>query len=73
MFFIFNRNIFSDKLGNKNLGRISKKLLKYCQQLNIDDINFHPTIKDIEQFNLIKCFNTVDLMKYNKMIMIKKV
>ena len=43
------RSVFSDELGNKNLERISKKLLKYCEQLNIDNINFPPTIKDIAQ------------------------
>ena len=43
-------SVFSDELGNKNLERISKKLLKCCEQLNIDNINFPPSIKDIEQF-----------------------
>ena len=42
-------SVFSDELGNKNLERISKKLLKCCEQLNIDNINFPPTIKDIAQ------------------------
>ena len=43
-------SVFSDELGNKNLERIPKKLLKCCEQLNIDNINFPSTIKDIEQF-----------------------
>ena len=43
-------SVFSDELGNKNLERISKKLLKCCEPLNIDNINFPPSIKDIEQF-----------------------
>ena len=30
-------SVFRDELGNKNLERISKKLLKYCEQLNIDN------------------------------------
>ena len=42
-------SVFSDELGNKNLERISKKLLKCREQLNIDNINFPPTIKDIAQ------------------------
>ena len=43
-------SVFSDELGNKNLEKISKKNLKRCEQLNIDNINFPPPIKDIEQF-----------------------
>ena len=46
-------SVFSDELGNKNLERISKKLLKYSEGLNIDNINFLPSIKDIEQFKKI--------------------
>ena len=42
-------SVFSDEPGNKNLERISKKLLKCCERLNIDNINFAPSIKDIEQ------------------------
>ena len=38
------------ELGNKNLGRISKILLKCCERLNVDNIKFPPTIRDIEQF-----------------------
>ena len=41
--------VFSDELDNKNLEKTSKKNLK-CEQLNIDNINFPPSIKDIEQF-----------------------
>ena len=43
-------SVFSDELGNKNLEIISKKLLKCCERLNIDHINFPPSIKDFEQF-----------------------
>ena len=43
-------SVSSDELGDKNLGRISKKLLKCCERLNVDNISFQPTIKDIEQF-----------------------
>ena len=38
-------SVFSDELGNQNLERISKKLLKYCERLSIDNINFPPSIK----------------------------
>ena len=34
----------------KNPCRISKKLLKSWERLNIDNISFPPTIRDIEQF-----------------------
>ena len=34
----------------KNPCRISKKLLKCWERLNIDNISFPPTIRDIEQF-----------------------
>ena len=43
-------SVFSDELGNKKLETISKKLLKCCERLNIDNINFPPSIKDVEQF-----------------------
>ena len=43
-------SVLSDELGNKTPNRISKKLLKCCERLNIDNINFPPTIKDIKQF-----------------------
>ena len=46
-------SVFSDELGNKNLERISKKLIKCSEGLNIDNINFPPFIKDIEQFEEI--------------------
>ena len=42
--------VFFMIISIKNPGRISKKLLNYCKLLNIDNINFPPTIKDIEQF-----------------------
>ena len=42
-------SVFSDELDNKNLEKISKKNFK-CEQLNIDNINFPPSLKDTEQF-----------------------
>ena len=41
-------SVFCDQLGNKNLQRISKKLLKFCERLTIDNINFPPSIKEID-------------------------
>ena len=43
-------SVFNDELGNKNPDRITKKLLRCCERLNIDNISFPPSIKDIEQF-----------------------
>ena len=41
--------VFFIIISIKNPGTITKKLLNYCKLLNIDNINFPPTIKDIEQ------------------------
>ena len=38
------------KLIKKHANRISKNLLKCCERLNIDNIEFPPKIKDIGQF-----------------------
>ena len=43
-------SVFSDELGDTNLNRISKKILKCCERVDIDNVNFPPSIKDIEQF-----------------------
>ena len=52
MFFVYAKGIsvFNDELTNKNPDRITKKLLRCCERLNIDNISFPPSIKDIEQF-----------------------
>ena len=41
-------SVFSDDIDKNHSNRISKKLLKCCERLNIDNINFSPSIKDIE-------------------------
>ena len=41
-------SVFGDELGHENFKRISKKSLKCCEQVNTNNINFPPTIKDIE-------------------------
>ena len=72
MFFICNRNIvFSDDLGNKNLERIYKKLSKSRERLNIDNINFPPTIKDIEQFEKDNPTITITIFEYGGLHKIK--
>ena len=41
---------YYDEIDKKHPSRISKNLLRCCERLNIDDIEFPPKIKDIEQF-----------------------
>ena len=43
-------SVFYDEIDMKNPSRVSKKSLTCCDRLNIDNINFPPTIKNIEQF-----------------------
>ena len=57
-------SFFIDELGNKNLERISKKLLKCCEQLNADNINFPPTIQDIEQFEKDNLDISITIFEY---------
>ena len=73
MFFICNRNIvFSDELGNKNLERIYKKISKCCERLNIDNINFPPFIKDIEQFEKDNTDISITIFEYGGFHKIKE-
>ena len=55
---------FSDELGNKNLERISKTLLKCCTRLNIHHTNFPPSIKDIEQFEKDNSDISITIFEY---------
>ena len=57
-------SVFSDDLGNKNLESISKTLLKCCKRLNIDNINFSPCIKDIEQFEKDNSDISITIFEY---------
>ena len=65
-------SFFSDELGNKNLERISKKLLKCCEQLNTDNINFPPTIQDIEQFEKDNLDISITIFEYGGFHKIKE-
>ena len=65
-------SVFSDELGNKNLERISKKILKRCEQLNIDNINFPPTIQDIEQFEKDNIDISITIFEYGGFHKIKE-
>ena len=65
-------SVFSDELGNKNLERISKKLLKCCERLNIDNINFLPSIKDVEQFEKNDTDISITIFEYGVFHKIKE-
>ena len=65
-------SVFIDELGNKNLERISKKLLKCCERLNVDNINFPPTTKDIEQFEKDNLDISVTIFEYGGFHKIKE-
>ena len=65
-------SVFSDELGNKNLERISKKLLKCCEWLNIDNINFLPSIKDVEQFEKNDTDISITIFEYGVFHKIKE-
>ena len=61
-------SVFSDELGNKNLERISKKLLKCREQLTI--LIFHQLLKILHKlkkitliFLLLQFLNMVDFIK----------
>ena len=43
-------SVYYDEIDMKNSNWMSKKLLKCWERLNIDNISFPPTIRDIEQF-----------------------
>ena len=43
-------SVYYDEIDKKHPSRISKNLLKCCEQLDIDNTEFPPVIKDIEQF-----------------------
>ena len=65
-------SVFSDELGNKNLERISKKLLKCCERLNIDNISFLPSIKDVEQFEKNNTDISITIFEYGGFHKIKE-
>ena len=65
-------SVFSEELGSKNLERISKKLLKCCERLNIDNINFPPSIKDVEQFEKYNTDISVTIFEYGGFYKIKE-
>ena len=43
-------SVYYDEIDKKHPSKISKKLLKCCETLNIENIEFPPKIKDVKQF-----------------------
>ena len=72
VYYVLQEYVFRDELGNKNLERISKKLLKCCEQLNIDNINFPPTIKDTAQVDKDNLDISTTIFEYDGFHTIKK-
>ena len=65
-------SVFSNELGNKNHCRITKKLLKFCERLNFDNINFPASIKDIEQLEKDNSDISITIFEYVAFHKIKK-
>ena len=65
-------SVFYDELGNENLERISKKLLIFCKRLNIDNINFEPSIKEIDQFEKDNPDISITIFEYDGFYKIKE-
>ena len=64
--------VFYDEIDMKNPSRVSKKSLKCCDRLNIDNINFPPTIKDIEQFEKDNLDIPITIFEYGDFHKIKE-
>ena len=72
-------SVYYEEVDKKHPSRISKNLLKCCERLNIDNIEFPQKIKDIEQFEKVilifqlQYLNMMDFIKQKKMkIVLKK-
>ena len=58
-------SVYYDEIDKKHPGRISKNLLKCCERLNIDNIDFPPKIKHIEQFEKDNPDISVTIFEYD--------
>ena len=65
-------SVSSDELGNKNLARIFKNLLKCCEQLKIDNIDFPPSTEDTEQFEKDNTNISITIFEYSGFHKIKE-
>ena len=65
-------SVFQDKIDKGVPSRISKKLWKCCERLNIENIEFPPKIKDIEQFEKDNTDISVTIFEYDGFQKIKE-
>ena len=65
-------SIYYDEIDRKDANRISNKLLKCCERLNIENIEFPPKIKDIEQFERDNPNISFTIFKYDGFQKIKE-
>ena len=57
-------SVYYDEIDKKHPSRISKNLLKCYERLNIDNIEFPPKIKDIEQFEKDNLDNSITIFEF---------
>ena len=65
-------SVYYDEIDKKHSNRISKNLLKCCEQLNIDNIEFPPKIKYIYQFEKDKPNISITIFEYDGFEKIKE-
>ena len=65
-------SVFHDKIDKRVSVRISKKLWKCCERLNIENIEFPPKIKDIEKFEKNNTDISVTIFEYDGFQKIKE-
>ena len=65
-------SVYYDEIDKKHPSRISKNLLKCCERLNIDNIEFPPKIKDIEQFEKDNRDISITIFEYDGFHKIKE-
>ena len=64
--------VYYHKIDRKHPSKISKNLLKCCEWLNIDNIEFPPKIKDIEQFEKDNPDISITIFEYDGFHKIKE-
>ena len=65
-------SVYYDEIDKKHPSRISKNLLKCFERLNIDNIEFPPKMKDIEQFEKDNIDISITIFEYDGFQKIKK-
>ena len=64
--------VYYDETDKKHPSGISKNLLKCCERLNINNIEFSPKIKDIEQFEKNNPDISITIFEYDGFHKIKE-